>query len=138
MASPYLFISILCHCPSWGLLGPISLTFYTHLLCAQITKAWKRQSSCQSFFRFWDLHMQKLLLEHWWNWPLISFPKLWTKNQHQNIKALTFLSKLIQKCFRLITKASEFSDFLPKISKFESQGESLIIVNGEPNLLLHC
>ncbi len=35
-------------------------------------KSAKRQSSCQYFLRFWDLHWQKLLLERWWNWPLMS------------------------------------------------------------------
>jgi len=37
----------------------------------QIPKAQKRQSSFQSFLQFWDLHVQKLLVECWWNWPLV-------------------------------------------------------------------
>jgi hypothetical protein len=32
--------------------------------CPQIPKAQKRQASCQSYLRFRDLRMQKLLVEH--------------------------------------------------------------------------
>jgi len=51
----------------WSLceyLGSISPTFYAQLLRAQITKAWKIQSSCQSFWRFWE---KRLVVERWWN-----------------------------------------------------------------------
>jgi len=47
----------------------ISSMFYDQLLHVQIPNALKKgQSSCQSFLRFWDLCLQKLLEEHWWNW----------------------------------------------------------------------
>jgi len=54
-------------------LGSISSTLYEQLLFMQILKApKKRHWSCQSFLHFRDLLMQKLLVEHWWNWPLCS------------------------------------------------------------------
>ncbi len=55
--------------------GSISSTFYEQLLCMQIPKAQKRQSSWQSFLRFWNLCVQKLLIEHWWNWPQVAQKK---------------------------------------------------------------
>jgi len=39
--------------------------FYMH----RSWKCKKRQSSCQSFLRFQDLWVQKLLVERLWNWP---------------------------------------------------------------------
>ncbi len=33
----------------------------------------KRKKTVKSFLRFWDLRSQKLLIERWWNWPLVSF-----------------------------------------------------------------
>ncbi len=39
---------------------------------AQKSKSARRQSRCQSFFRFRDLCVQKLLVERWWNWHQIS------------------------------------------------------------------
>jgi len=58
----------------WSLsnMGSISSTFYEELVRVQITKAQKRQSSCQSLLCIWDLFVQKLLAECWWNWPLTS------------------------------------------------------------------
>jgi len=38
---------------------------------AQIPKAQKRLTTWLSFLRFWDLRVQKLLVERWWNWPLM-------------------------------------------------------------------
>jgi len=58
---------------SWHWSVSISSKFYKQLLRMQIPKAQIRQSSCQSFLRFWDLCVQKLLIECWWNWPLVSF-----------------------------------------------------------------
>ncbi len=48
----------------------IKSKFYAKLLLALILKAQRRQSSCQSFFHFWVLCVQKLFIERWWNWPL--------------------------------------------------------------------
>ncbi len=51
--------------------GSISSTFYYQLLRVKILKE-KTQSSCQSFLCFWDLCMEKLFVERWWNWPHLS------------------------------------------------------------------
>jgi len=32
----------------------------------------KKPKKESPFLCFWDLHVQKLLLYHWWNWPLVS------------------------------------------------------------------
>jgi len=57
-------------------LGSILSMFYKQLLHAQIPKAQKWQSSCQSFIHFWELWVQKLLIECWWNWHLPSISSL--------------------------------------------------------------
>jgi len=38
------------------------------VLCAQIPKAQKKTGKLSVFFCFWDLCLQKLLVECWWNW----------------------------------------------------------------------
>ncbi len=58
----------------FGKLGSISSTSYVQLLLEEILKSQKRQSSFQSF---WDLWVQKLVIECWWNWHLGRF--FWKK-----------------------------------------------------------
>jgi len=58
----------------------ISPTIYAQLLNAQIPKAQKIQSSCQSFLRFLDLGSVKLCLKCWWNWPQTSQVEVYCKN----------------------------------------------------------
>ncbi len=45
---------------------------FINVLWAAITctdpKSVKRQPSCQTLLRFWDLQVQKQLVERWWNW----------------------------------------------------------------------
>jgi len=42
------------------------------------TKSAKKQSSCQSFSRFWDVHAEKLLVEHWGKLtPIVYEAKTW-------------------------------------------------------------
>ena len=53
-------------------LGSISSTFYEQLLRSQIPKAPKSCLTWLSFLRFWDLRVQKLPVERWWNWPLLT------------------------------------------------------------------
>jgi len=53
-----------------GHLGSISPTFYAKLLCVQILAAQIDNQVISVFLRFWDLCMQKFLLECWWNWHL--------------------------------------------------------------------
>ncbi len=54
----------------WRLVS-ISSILKKNFFCVQIPKAQKRQSSCQPFLCFWDLLAQTLLVELWWNWPLV-------------------------------------------------------------------
>ncbi len=68
--------------------GSISSTIYKQLLHEKIPKVQKRQSSCQSFWPFWDLHVKKLLIEHSWNWSQASLHyTIWQckAGQFQNI-----------------------------------------------------
>ncbi len=51
-------------------LGSISSTLIAAFTCTD-PKSAKRQSHCQSFLCFWDLGVQKLLVECWWNWHLV-------------------------------------------------------------------
>jgi len=48
---------------------------FINVLWAAITctdpKSVKRQPSCQTLLRFWDLQVQKQLVERWWNWLLV-------------------------------------------------------------------
>ncbi len=53
----------------WGQFHQLSKSSFCD---CRSSKHKKQQSSYQSFLHLWDLHAQKLLVECWWNWPLIA------------------------------------------------------------------
>jgi len=55
------------------------------LLFVQILKVHERQSSCQSIWNFWDLGMQKLLVEHWWNWTQVNSSGIACDSGHNGV-----------------------------------------------------
>ncbi len=56
-------------CKKWWTWDWLHQHVYEQLLLGQITKAQKKTVKLSVFLRFWDLRMQKLLVECWWNWP---------------------------------------------------------------------
>ena len=55
----------------FSLLGSISTTCLSAAFTLADPKSTKSCLSWLSFLRFWYLHALKLLLNCWWNWPLI-------------------------------------------------------------------
>ncbi len=59
-------------------------------------KSTKKTVKLSVFLRFQDLRAQKLLVEHWWNWPLIYIKKwgvqlfslLWQKDVFQSFQVI--------------------------------------------------
>jgi len=43
--------------------------YFINVSMSADSKSAKKQTSCQSFLRFWNMHTPKLLIKCWWNWP---------------------------------------------------------------------
>ncbi len=98
-------------------MGSISSTFYKQLLQAQIPKA-QKTVKLSVFLNFWDLCMQKLLVEYWWNWHLQSISstfctsiictKVCSKPKRNEKKRLLY-KKCAQKTLTKLTPGQTFS-----------------------------
>ncbi len=64
------------HAPAL-LLESISPTYLRVAFTPVAPKSVRIQSSVSIFLRFWDLRIQKLLVECWWNWHLLLLQKIY-------------------------------------------------------------